>query len=333
MNPIYGAVVAGGRSFASRFSFYLTLQVATVLAPGLVIGSELALLIFRAQKGKTNTELHVLAHAISSLRGAGLFFAVVVAVASCYVVGYICREAAFKLLGGLERISGKYTSVGVSEEEVPVIDTRQVRAFSDQPFITRIRALAGDQVTDACIELHPILRVLDLASTSDQVTRRMRRVGGAHVHNMELEAFAYCKIWLRRYAPELGIDQIEAEINILVAVVIPVLLAAPVAIVWSGHPLVSAVIGVPAVLAIGLAMFRNAARQRKTERWEAFRNLVEDHMMRTALSSYEQHAEPVQGPERSVAEPGSVSSLSGNARVKDSAVDQGVSPPRSDPAE
>src|ERR1700736_3674453 len=101
MNPIYGAVVAGGRSFASRFSFYLTLQVATVLAPGLVIGSELTLLIYRIQKGKAHTELHALVQAISSLRGAGLFFATVVAVASCYVVGYLCREAAFQLLGGL----------------------------------------------------------------------------------------------------------------------------------------------------------------------------------------------------------------------------------------
>lgn len=331
MNPIYGAAVAGGRSFASRFTFYLILQLATVLAPGLVIGSELALLIVRVQMGEDHTELHVLVHAISVLHGPGLLFAAVVAIASCYVVGYVCREAAFRLLGRLERISGKRASAAVSEETPTATETEQIQPFSDQLFITRMRALAGDEATDACIELHPVLRVLDEASATYQVTGSTKGVGGAHVHNMELEAFAYCKIWLRRYAPEFSVDQIEAEINILVSMVIPVLLAAPVAVAWSGHSLVSAIISVPMVLAIGLALLRNATRQRKTERWEAFRNLIEDHMMRKALSSYDPYTG--QGAERTVEDPGSVECRPDSRRVTGSVVDQGVPHPRSDLAE
>jgi len=292
VNPIYGAAAVTGSSFASRFTFYLTLQVATVIAPGLLVSSELIALIVRTANGNTGTELHSAVRALSGLHGSGLFFAVLLAVAASYAIGYLSRESSFWLLGRMERISERRragAAIPVRQDDADTLG--QVPPGDDVPALTRMRALSGNNAVDACIELHPVLASL---SGPDPAPQRVRRggptAGGAALPGRELEAFIYCKLWLRRYAPELSVDQIEAEINIVVSIVIPVLLVAPVTAAWSGHPVLSTVIGVPVVLAAALAMMRSAMRLRRSERWEAIRNLIEDHMMRTALSHYDQPA-------------------------------------------
>jgi hypothetical protein len=282
VNSIYGAAL-GGRA-ASRFSFYLTLQLTSVLAPGLVIGAELALLIVKAETRNPGSELHSLVQDIAGLHGAGLFLGTVVALAACYIVGHICRDIAFWLLGVLERIKIRRGAPAGQGETGDARNPRRVSIRGEESILAQVRALVGDQVTDACVELHPVLRLLDasqhpLAGLGDVV-------GGGHLYSGELEAFAYCKLWLRRCAPELSVDHLEIEINILAATVTPVLLAASVAAVWSSYPLVWVIVGLPVALAIDLVLLRNAANLRKTERWEAVRNLVEDHIMRMATSRY-----------------------------------------------
>lgn len=112
-------------------------------------------------------------------------------------------------------------------------------------------------------------------------------MGGAHRWDIKFEAKAYATLWLRRFAPALAVDQIEAEINILASALPPVVLAVPVAAAWASNPGLALAIGLPVAAFACYILLTSTARLRESERWEAIRNLFEDHSMRIASSRYD----------------------------------------------
>jgi hypothetical protein len=279
--PVGGASV-GGKAISAAISHYVVIQLASVLAPGLVIVTETALLVGRLTATTQNSDLAELTKALSSVRGSVLLVAVVVIVATSYVVGYVCRELGFWMEGWLEARRAKR-----KRKQAGSATSTAGETLHDLPHLTRARALSGGDVVDHCIEHHPILRMLDNDDGLAVVAgRASRRHWSEHVPDREDAAFHYSKMWLRRYVPVLSVDQTEAEINILVAMVVPVILLGAVAIAWSPYPLSATIIAVPVVVTIVTVLARQAARLRRAERWNAIRNLIFDHMMRTAISRY-----------------------------------------------
>lgn len=285
MIPVNGASI-GGRAVSAAMSHYVAIQLASVLAPGLVITTEAGLLVARLVSSTQNSDLAELTKALSSVRGSVVLIAVVVAVATSYIFGYVCRELGFWLEGRLEARRAKHN------KNKKVVSAHPKRgavepSLHDLPHLARARALSGTHVVDDCIVHHPILGMLEdddgLAAVAGRASRRHWT---EYVPDREDAAFHYSKMWLRRHVPELSVDQTEAEINILVAMVVPVILLGVIVVAWSPSTWLAALIAVPAVATIVTVLTRQAARLRRGERWDAIRNLIFDHMMRTALSRY-----------------------------------------------
>jgi hypothetical protein len=287
--PIGGASV-GGKAASAAFSHYVVVQLASVLAPGLVIVAEAALLVGRLIPTSQDSDLAALSRVLSSMRGSILVVAVVVVLATSFVIGYVCRELGFWLESRLEVRRAKRRSRSAAPADGAAADPPP----QDLRHLAHARKLFGGDAVDSCVAYHPILRTLEdedgLAVVSG--TASQRRHWSEFVPERENAVFHYCKMWLRRHVPALSVDQTETEINILVAMVIPVILLGAVILAWLPNVLVAATIAVPVVVTIIPVLTWQAARLRRGERWDAIRNLIFDHMMRTALSRY-----PVAAPD------------------------------------
>ena len=314
MLPVSGATWAS-RSFTSRLSFHIGLQLTSVVAPGIVIATEIAFILDRLSSHASRTELTPTLNSLSNTRGAALILFSVIGLAVSYVTGWVCRELGFWIAGLLEGKSRRlktlqrfavlfrdknpseeiiFDSKGHRLKSVRKLEAssregnppREILATDEMPIIERIRLVLGDEAIDGCIALHPILRILahDTARHSDIAATRGQ--WDHKIANQEIEAFTYCKLWLRRYVPELSVDRIEVDINILASTIIPVLLLAIIVIMDSRHPAIVAILAVPLSLAMESLLVRRIARNRRDERWEAIRNLIEDHAMQTALACY-----------------------------------------------
>jgi hypothetical protein len=100
---------------------------------------------------------------------------------------------------------------------------------------------------------------------------------------VDYAVFAYCKLWLRTQAPQLSVDHIEVEINVLAASVLPTALVGAIVLTGpggAGAGLTAVVLGI--VLAALWTCLRAAARLRRRERFEAVRNLCFAHLVQTA---------------------------------------------------
>lgn len=270
---------------SSRFAFYLTLQLASVLAPGIVTGTEVVFLALAGQgAGKAHANLASFLRALSALRGPTMVFAFILGVAACYVIGYVCRELAFRFLGLAERT---------------------LRRTPSEPALTTIARIVGEETVAGCAEFHPVVGALTrAASAADQAldVKGPVRVGGAHRWDVDFEVRAYATLWLRRFSPTLAVDQTEAEINILVSSLMPLMLAVPATAAWSGSPGLALVIGLPLAAFTCFILLTSTSRLRETEHWEGIRNLFSDHSMRIAAARYdavaatEATAAPSSGP-------------------------------------
>lgn len=254
MDPLSGS--SAGDNLAGRISLYFAVQLASVLLPGAVVLMETAVLLTGLIRGHD--------HAISSLfellarvGGIGGFVVAIVAIAAAYVIGYLCRSAAFAVLGAVER------------------RTRPPASREDQ-----LRLLIGDDQFADLVRIHPVLR-----SEAPKVTDTRLGAGGGHRDGSLHDTQTYCKLWLRRRAPELAIDSIEAEINILLGTVFPVLLLAVDAVALSGTPLALRILALPLGLLVCAAVLRSVLRLRAAERWEAIRNLAFDFLMHRAATT------------------------------------------------
>jgi|ERR1700722_7455212 len=212
------SIISGAQAVGRRFRFYITVQLVSVLAPGivLVVGIIFVVRIFRNQLSSGATQ--ALADEFS---GATAFLAAFVLLATGYVVGYVFRELAFKLLAQVERLS------------------RFKKQLSSAAY-GHVRADFPPSLVNKCFKLHPVLHeayeryqdslgessVEATAPGSAQGTGKaiQRRQGGGHLADNGYISFVYGKLWIRNYAPGFSIDNIEAEINILASAFAPSLL-------------------------------------------------------------------------------------------------------------
>ncbi|MFE2511507.1 hypothetical protein ACFXC9_24065 [Streptomyces naganishii] len=263
MDPLT-AVTAGKAAAGRRFAFYVSVQLTSVLVPGLVAVTCLAALMLHARHpGDAGAAL---GEAVRALRGPAMVLVDVSWLAFAYILGYVGRELAFRLLGLAERLSPKHrSSLGSLHGE--------------------LEAVYGRTALRRCLRTHPLLRhLLDPAHSASTPAQLLRRPGGALRGGNAYEAFTYAKLWLREHNPGLAPDATEAEINILLSTPAPLILGTWALITLAPLSVVGAATSALVAAATAALTFAQVLRLRRTECWEALRNLVEDHEMRLAAA-------------------------------------------------
>lgn len=248
-----------------RLSFYVWVQFISVLLPGVVVLTE-ATLIGVHLVAHPGGDLAFLGAATSRLQGAGLVMFSVVGLSGGFVIGYISRELAFWIIGRVER--------------------RRKRPAATEEWL-RVRYLLGAALSDECRERHPIVARVDPTAPPPSADYQVRRAGGGHADDADLNVFLYAKLWLRRFNPSLGVDQLEAEINMLTAITVPTVLAGVDFIVLT-RLLVVQILALPLALVAVVGIVQSVFRLRQAERWEALRNLAFDVAMDVATEKYGQ---------------------------------------------
>lgn len=263
MDPLT-AVTAGRAAAGRRFAFYVSVQLTSVVVPGLVAVTCLtALMLHSRHPGGIGPAL---SGTVRTLRGPAMVLVDVSWLASAYVVGYVGRELAFRLLGVAERLSPRHrVSLGALHRG--------------------LEAVYGRAAVDRCLRTHPLLgRLLDTADGTSPRSQIMRQPGGALRTGNVYEAFLYAKLWLREHNPGLAPDATEAEINILVSTLLPLALGTWSLIALASPGITAAVATVFVAAGVCAVTFAQVLRLRRTECWEALRNLLEDHEMRLAAT-------------------------------------------------
>ncbi|MDT0463006.1 hypothetical protein [Streptomyces gibsoniae] len=263
MDPLT-AMTAGKAAAGRRFAFYVAVQLTSVVVPGLVAVTCLTVLMLHAQHpgsiGRT------LKGAAQALHGPAVIMVDVSWLASAYVVGYVGREVAFRLLGLAERLSPRHrATLGALHGELEV-------AY-------------GHAALRRCLRTHPLLKyLLSPADGTSPHSRIMRQPGGALRTGNAYEAFNYAKSWLREHNPGLAPDATEAEINILVSTPLPLALGTWSLIALTPLSIAASAVAVVIAAAVSALTFVQVLRLRRVECWEALRNLLEDHEMRLAAA-------------------------------------------------
>jgi hypothetical protein len=274
MDPI--SILSGTQAVGRRFSFYIAVQVTSVLAPGIVViaGSLIVTKIFQHQTSSQSALA-----AVKELSGAAGLLTSFLLLAAGYVSGYVLRELAFKLLSVVEGlpwlrhktqvntfdgVDGQFSSDLIAE------------CFSAHPVLSESRE-----------RLNAIKEELKNAESDKRTpTELPMRAGGGHVSDLNFLSFAYAKLWVRNYAPGLSIDSMEAEINILASGFAPSFLVG-LGIVAAAHSAWwSVIIGLAIVALVWWVLLNSVIRLRRDERRESVRNLVLDYSMRQAASKY-----------------------------------------------
>lgn len=203
MDPT-GGIATVTAAAPSRLSFYVAVQITSVLLPGVVLLTELTILGVWLTSDQP-AGIRSILDAISTVRAAGTVVFAALGLAASYVIGYLARGLGFWLVSLAERIR------------------RRADPGSSRPADwARLRAIFGNQFTAELADLHPVLRHID-PDADNQISRDQFNfpVGGGHRADTEHQVFEYSKLWLRQHSPTLGIDSIEAEINILVSTLLP----------------------------------------------------------------------------------------------------------------
>jgi hypothetical protein len=266
------AITSSTLAAQRRLSFYIAVNLASVLAPGIVIVIAIVLLIGSSKHPSSPLFLFTY---FKNYTGISALLSSIIVVAVGYVIGYISRELAFKFLQQLEKVP-------------------DVRDRLNEGVDARLKQYFSQSLVDDCFQAHRALRELPAAADTESTqvretpaadagaARANPHAGGGHAENISYRNFTYAKLWIRNYAPGFSIDSIEAEINILASGLIPTLLGS-VDIIVIAHAAWYAILA--GVLFIGLTwsvLLNSILRLRRTERWEAVRNLVMDYAMREA---------------------------------------------------
>jgi hypothetical protein len=252
------SIMSSALAAQRRLSFYITVNLASVLAPGIVI--VFAIIILIGSIRHPSSPLTFLTY-FKNYTGASTLLASILVVAAGYVFGYVSRELAFKFLQQFERLPWIRTKW---QEDV---NTRLQRYFSQ------------DLIND-CRQAHRALG--EISASESEATGAAFSAGGGHSDDIGYRDFTYAKLWIRNYAAGFSVDSVEAEINILASGLIPTLLAAAGIVVITRAAWPGVIAG---VIFLGLTwsvILDSLLRLRHTERWEALRNLVMDYAMREA---------------------------------------------------
>ncbi|MDT7803230.1 MAG: hypothetical protein QOI78_6663, partial [Actinomycetota bacterium] len=258
-----------GYSLSERLPFYVVVQLVSVLLPGAGVLTEVTLLLIHYAR-HPGTDLGFLIDSLSGIRGAGIVLFATVGVSGAFVLGYLSRELAFVVLGRFERLHDWWVAFGVRR-----FHRNPERAIGWK----EVRTLVGDDAAASLVELHPVLALL----SGDRVPQDLQpTVGGGHRADVSFEVFTYTKLWLRGRPAAFRLDFLELEINVLTGLPIPVLLFAADIVVLGDEPALIRIAALPIGLLICAAILRSARRLRRTERWEAIRNLAFEDTIRRA---------------------------------------------------
>ncbi|MGW4561549.1 hypothetical protein ACWEN3_03770 [Streptomyces sp. NPDC004561] len=261
MDPLT-AISAGRAAAGRRFAFYLSVQLTSVLVPGLVAVTCLTALLLHARHPQHLGR--AVESAVRTLHGPAMILVDVSWLAAAYVIGYVGRELAFRVLGIAERLSRR-------------------RRAALGALRTELEAVYGAPALRRCLSTHPLLgHLLNAAGHNATPSQNMRQPGGALRVGNAYEAFNYAKSWLRTHSPGLAPDAIEAEINVLLSTLMPIVLGAWTLIVLAPLGITVAMATALVAGAVTALTFAQLLRLRRIECWEALRNLVEDHEMRLA---------------------------------------------------
>jgi hypothetical protein len=270
---IPAVITSSTQAAQRRLSFYIALNLASVLAPGIVIVIAATFLI--EPVSGPSSPLVSLTH-LKNYSGAAAFVVSIALVAAGYVFGYVSRELAFKLLRQFEKIP-------------------RIQARVSEGVNARLRSYFTPGLINDCLQVHRVLSEMPEGSTGP--ARIGGAMGGGHSDSVSYKDFTYAKLWIRNYAAGFSIDSVEAEINILVSGLIPTLLSAA-AIIAASKATWPSIVG--AVIFLGLTwsvLLDSIFRLRHTEKWEAVRNLIMDYAMREASNKLSP------GPEAEEAQP------------------------------
>ncbi|MGO4663919.1 hypothetical protein AB4Z14_18825 [Terrabacter sp. 2TAF16] len=262
-----------------RLALYILVMAVSVLAPGAIILS-LSLLWLSASQ---TLQVSGLTKAMEESGSFSSLF-LTAALSLSFIFGYTARALGFRLVRGIEATQ----DIGTQRR----FGSRVRSAWSKAAKRLFHGALEGDtcggtydsleqgygsSVCREALRLHPAMAPILKPSDPSHLLRDRRFD----------EVFVYAKLWLRRMAPPLNIDSVEVEVNILCASVIPIALSAPI---------FATMVDVPAYFSWPLAVIfaflivffviENALKLRKSERYEAFRNVVADCAMRLAAESF-----------------------------------------------
>jgi hypothetical protein len=269
---LIGSTKAGERAL----SLFANRELASVLAPGVFIVAELAYLAL--QLISPSSAVRVLGY-FKGLSGTVGILLLLVASAVGFVAGYVIRELAFRLLGELEKI--------------PAIRQRLITDTSE-----RMDQYFEETLITECLENHPFLlaklRPAGAGATNDAAASttavRRRTAGGGNIETRDYESFVYAKLWVRNYSSGLSVDSIELEINVLAAALAPSLLLAADILASVRPTWWIALTAIVALAVVWWTLLQSFFRLRRTERWEAVRNLIMDYAMRSAAGKYPQPA-------------------------------------------
>jgi hypothetical protein len=269
---LIGSTKAGERGF----SFFVNRELTSVLAPGVFVVSELTYFILRLSSSSSASS-SILDYFKRLSGTAGLLILLLVS-ATGYVVGYVLRELAFRLLGELEKVPA------IRRELTTDTAKRLVKYFD------------GSLLAE-CFKAHPYLRAkLQPAENIGEATH-YRTAGGANVETRDYESFVYAKLWIRNFSAGFNIDSIELEINMLAAALAPSLLLALDILASVRFTWWAVLLTVIALALVWWVLLDSLFRLRRTERWEAVRNLIMDFAMRSAVAGYPPLAEAEEAPE------------------------------------
>ncbi|GGK88487.1 hypothetical protein Sme01_01650 [Sphaerisporangium melleum] len=288
MDPL---TLLGGTELArGRMSFYISLQLSSAIAPGLVLLTEGTVLVNQLRHEKT----------LEALAGATGVLGVMVAIcalAGAFVLGYICRELSLKLLGRLERLKFVRRRYGTGAQN------RLEEWFAPEDLTDCFEAHAHlrhrERSREPLREDHESSRTGEAASgeeaspprNDDGATRRaepasrsFHPTGGYHTGDLQYYRFVYSKLWLRAYAPLYSIDKTELEINVLAAILAPVLFSSlNLMVAFDFHW--AAVVAAPTAVVLFCAILLDSLlRLRVAEKREAVENLVIDYLARRAAA-------------------------------------------------
>ncbi|MEU2305519.1 hypothetical protein [Streptomyces misionensis] len=261
MDPLT-AVTAGRAAAGRRFAFYLSVQLTSVLTPGLVAVTCLTALLLHLRDPQHLGR--AVENAVRTVHGPAMLLVDVSWLAAAYVLGYVGRELAFRVLGVAEWLSRRHrAALGALR--------------------TDLEAVYGTPALRRCLRAHPLLgHLLNSAGHAATPSQNMRQPGGALRAGNAYEAFNYAKSWLRTHSPGLAPDANEAEINVLLSTLLPLVLGTWTLIALAPLGVAVATAVAVAAGAVTALTFAQVLRLRRIECWEALRNLLEDHEMRLA---------------------------------------------------
>lgn len=270
MDPLT-SIAAGSKTS----SFWATRELVSVLAPGIVVLCELTFLVRPSVKVALRSPF-------SAGGDPGLLVGLVLVIGLAWVIGYISRETAFKCLGftepdlPAEPVQDPHDDLGDELIEKGGrlrnwLDGFRCPQQSPKQMRDRLIRTYGSAAYAEFLRVHS---VMDGFINGVQIYGRPAS-GGNMPDDAAAAMFVYCKLWLRKNAPDLGVENIELEINIVASAAMPVFLVPFVVASSIASHWIYWVIGSTAVTLYLLGQIvRSYRRLRGAERWEAVRNTV-----------------------------------------------------------